>query len=411
MGNATGKRDACRSRATGNQAQKLTRTRNAVLALVRKYPGLSRQDCARRLELSAFTLSRVVGELVDEGLLREGPAAVAGAPSRQGRPATPLAVNPGAVCMAGIDLEASWWRFVVVDFAGQERFRMVQPFTDRASPAAYCNCLRALFERARKACGKLWRKVAGMGVAAPGLLDVDRGVIAAYQPLPGFEQVPIRDLYAEVSRRPTFVLHNVLSLAAADLWRRAGSETETTFHAVVRSGIAGVLTDRARVVRGSHGLAGELGHLRVNLGARRGRSLQEVAGLQALRRDLRQVSPALWTGGPEAVADALETPGARRTLSRAMGCLGRALAGVAALTDPDRVVVHSPLFREPNALWPLVMAGFAEALCPELGRRVVLERSELAETAAASGAALFALNCLHPAAADPLSLPGAMGAE
>lgn len=394
------------SRATGNREQKLLRNRNAILTLVRKYPGLSRQDCARRLELSTFTLSRVVGKLIQDGLLREEDSRPNGTASRTGRPATPLTVNADAAFFAGIDLEASCWRFVVVDFAGTERFRLMKAISKRKTPQRYHGDLQAFFEEARSACGALWESVAGLGIAAPGLLNVEEGVIEVYHPLPGFEKIEILNLYREIFGRPTFLLHNVVSLAACDLWLRPGSEDEVTFHAVVRSGIAGVLTDRRRVFRGSHGLAGELGDWSVDLGSGASGCLQDIAGLQALRHALADAERDLWAGVPEAVDRALRKPRSERCLKRAMHALGFALAGVAALLDPDRIVVYSPLLSESNALWPLLHEAFLSRINPAFSGRMVFARSEQTETAAAVGAALFALNNAYPATAAPLRFPG-----
>ena len=392
------------SKATGNQAEKLARTRHAVLALVRKYPGVSRQDCARRLELSAFTLSHVVADLIEERCLEETATPSASSRPATGRPGTPLAVCADRASFAGIDMEASTWRFVVVDFAGQERFQMVRPLPTRRTARHHAADLAKLFEVARTACGAEWDKVQAVGVAAPGLLDMERGIVEAYHPLPAFTQIAIRDIYRELSGRPTFLLHNVVSLAAHDLWRRQGSEDEATFHAIVRSGIAGVLSDWRRVFPGSHGLAGELGHWRVHLGQKRSSRLQDVASLQALRETLHDLEPAFWQGTPDAVARAIKGSSGPR-LKRAMTALGHALAGVGALIDPDRIVVHSPLLSHDNGLWPVLHDSFFEDISPTLARRVRLDRSEAPETAAACGAALFAIQNLYPSSPDPLSVP------
>jgi predicted NBD/HSP70 family sugar kinase len=377
-----------------------------MLALARKYPGISRRTCARMLEVSGFTASRVAEELIGAKMIREGDPAPEGPARGRGRPSMPLYLNPDADGFAGIDIEARWWRFVVIDFAGKTCYEATHPFEARRSRDEYVDRLRGLLEGEIAACGRRWGKVSAVGIGAPGILDRETGLVEEYRPLTRFERIPLLDVCRMVTNKPTFVSHNHVTLAASDLWLRPHSEHESTFHAVVRSGIGGVLTDRGRLFCGSHGTAGELGRLPVDVTKEGNRLLEDVSGLRALRTRLPKAPTAFWRGDEAAVASVWGKKRARETLTEAMTVLGRALAGAAILLDPDRFVVHSPILREDNALWPVLSEAFNAGLGPVIGRHLRLRASTLPEEAAAIGAALLAMERKYPTTAEWLSVPG-----
>ncbi|WP_327089413.1 ROK family protein [Nonomuraea sp. NBC_01738] len=74
------------------------RNRGQVLRLLRDHGPLSRAELARRTGLSATTMTKVVAQLIGEGCLAEG----ATGPARPGRPATDVALVPGALWVVGV---------------------------------------------------------------------------------------------------------------------------------------------------------------------------------------------------------------------------------------------------------------------------------------------------------------------
>ena len=79
--------------------------RRAVLDAVRRHDGLSRADITRITNLSAQTISNLVGELEETGLL------LAGEPIRQkrGQPARPYRLNPDGGYAIGFQLTGTQW--------------------------------------------------------------------------------------------------------------------------------------------------------------------------------------------------------------------------------------------------------------------------------------------------------------
>jgi len=105
--------------------------------------------------------------------------------------------------------------------------------------------------------------LAGIGLGIPGFIRMKEGIITGSNNLPYLEHVPIRD---EISRRlGTFVIleNDANAAALGEKWMGAGREVDDLVLLTLGTGIGGGIVCGGRVVRGSVGMAGELGHMTV----------------------------------------------------------------------------------------------------------------------------------------------------
>ena len=102
-----------------------------------------------------------------------------------------------------------------------------------------------------------------IGLAAPGPLDPEQGVILRAPNLPGWHHVPIRHLLSEEFNCPVF-LGNDANLAALGEWRHgAGIGCEHLIYLTLSTGIGGGVISHGRMLTGRRGLAAELGHMTI----------------------------------------------------------------------------------------------------------------------------------------------------
>ncbi len=118
---------------------------------------------------------------------------------------------------------------------------------------------------------KCWSDVAGVGVASPGPLDLRTGRIIKAANLPGWRDVPLRDMIAAASGRPAFLDNDANAAAFGEFWSRrvqANHQAEGNNHSAddlvlltLGTGVgAGVILD-GRILHGARDNAGELGHM------------------------------------------------------------------------------------------------------------------------------------------------------
>ncbi|MFW5798100.1 MAG: ROK family transcriptional regulator, partial [Planctomycetota bacterium] len=311
--------------SSGLQQSKQQRRRNAVLARVRRHPGTSRQQLAEALHTSTYSMSTTVREMVEQRLLVEGEPIEGGA---IGRPSVPLEVNPEVELTAGVDIEAEAWRLVLMDFAGGVVYRHEQPMPGTTCRDDVVQALTSMLKRRITSCRRRWPRVASLGVAAPGFIDHEAGIVEQYNMVEGFERIPLRDLYATLTGLPTTLAWNIRCLARWDQWQRQAVADRVTLCVAVRSGIGAVLFEGADVFRGSHKLAGELGLFPLDDGV-----LEQRIGMRALARQVTGLPRGFTRGVPEAIERAWAKPAVRRELTDRLHDLARVLAGLCTMLD------------------------------------------------------------------------------
>ncbi len=371
--------------STGDQATKLLEKRNKFLALVRKFPGISRQECAEAMRVSTFYASKLVPNLVSEGMLTE--AEPTGKAASPGRPSKPLHINPEYEYFAGIDLEASTWRFVITNFQGDCIFSIIKTFHSCASRNDYLIQLTKLLIEAIKESGNKWSKVKSIGIGAPGFLNPETGIIENYEVLPEFKKIPLRDTYEEITAKETFICHNIYNLSTYDLHKRPEAEKLSVLHIALRSGISSALSLNGSIYRGSKGMAGEIGlSLFIN-----NKMLQDTAGLHALQECLPNLPDAFWAGDAEIIDAELDNPKTREILQNALELTTTALANVATFIDPDEVIIYSSLFPSENKLWQILTEQFTKCRKKQGFNPNIIRRSNSSELTPAIGAAIHAI--------------------
>jgi predicted NBD/HSP70 family sugar kinase len=352
---------------------------------------LSRADVAARTGTTRATAARLVDELVAGGLLDEGERL---ALPRRGRPATPLL--PGArIGALGLQVDAGLLAARVLDLRGRVvAERVEEDDLVGSDPERTLARLGALTTDLLAGPAPRLRLV-GAGLALPGLVDVGRGLLLRAPNL-GWSDVPAVDLLAaHLPDRLRPVLGNEADLAA-----RTVAETAPGRSGLLRDflylsgqiGIGGAAVLGGRVMTGSAGWAGEVGHVCVDPegpACRCGSTgcLEQYAGRHAL---LAAAGLPLDTAPAEVVARAHED-GVRQALDAAARALGVAVAGVVNVLDLPAVVLGGHLAALAEPLRPRLEELLGRRVLSARWRRPVVEAVTGPPAAGATGAALRAL--------------------
>ncbi|QSH40768.1 ROK family protein [Lentisphaerota bacterium ZTH] len=375
---------------TGEQALKLEEKRNQFLALIRKTPGISRQECAREMRVSTFYASRLVPELIAEGMVIEAetnePAA------GRGRPSKPLHLNPEYEYFAGIDLQADHWRFVIIDFQGNPKFTLCQRYQACNTREEYIEQLGNLFTEALESVKDIWPKVSALGVGVPTLFDKESGIINNYEILPNFKNIPVLDIYRMATGKPVFMSQGIFNLATFDLWKRPLTCTKTVMLTAQQAGVSSALIANGKVICGSGMKAGQTGLY----GVANKQFLKDVSGLHAIADSLPKMPDGFWKGEADAIKEALRKPNIKRVIHGAMDNLAMAMVNIAAFTAPDEVVISSPLLNGENAIWKYFVQKFNQFREEQGLDQLSPQIADKSEFNAAIGAGLFALENQYP---------------
>lgn len=107
-------------------------------------------------------------------------------------------------------------------------------------------------------------QVAGIGVAAPGPLDSNRGIVFSPPNLPGWDGIPLRDLLAERFQTSIYVDNDANVAGLGEYMFGAGQGSRNIVYMTVSTGIGGGVIADGKLLRGANGTAGELGHMTID---------------------------------------------------------------------------------------------------------------------------------------------------
>jgi predicted NBD/HSP70 family sugar kinase len=299
---------------------------------------LSRVAVSARTGLSSAAVTKAVRPLLGAGFLTELTGDSTG--DRIGRPAVPLQVNAERARFAGIKLTVDEAVGVVVDL--QARVRAA-----RHLPLRSCDVGEAV-EAIGELVGELLdgsSDVRRLGVAVSGDIDRRAGVVR-YSPFLDWHFVPLARLVETRTGLATVLENDVRALTVAEQWFGAGVGAGNFAVVTVGTGIGCGLVANGRVVSGAYGVAGEIGHLPIEADGppchcgNRGcveaiaseRAITEAA---AAATGLAGLTPARVV---ELARDG-DHPAVRAVFSRAGHAIGLALASVANLVGPERIVI------------------------------------------------------------------------
>jgi predicted NBD/HSP70 family sugar kinase len=377
----------------------------------------SRATLALETGLNKSTVSSLVADLIDAGLLRESP--VEERPGRVGRPPQSVELDPEGPFVLGLEINVDYLAVWATDLAGTVHHRSFVASDNRsAAPAEVIGRLARLAEQALEQPFAANRHPMAATVAVPGLVDPSGELAVA--PNLGWVDVPVARLMGEALEEASYDIRveNEANLGAvAELVEGAGRGLRDFVYVSGEIGIGAGVVLRGELFRGASGFAGEFGHLTIDpygppCGCGGRGCLERLAGQEALLR------LAGWDGRMRCEGARPEWPGAMlaqsareghprtlEALSQVGHTLGIAIASLANLLDPEAVLLGGYL--APLAEWlrpPIEGELETRALAGRRMRCRVLPARLGGEAAVRGAVALSRRAALEEAAALPLRL-------
>ncbi len=107
-------------------------------------------------------------------------------------------------------------------------------------------------------------QIAGIGIGAPGPLNARTGVVFDPPNLPGWNNVPLRDLFSKEFSLPIFLENDANAGALGEYMFGAGQNCTELVYLTISTGIGGGIISEGRILDGATGIAGELGHITID---------------------------------------------------------------------------------------------------------------------------------------------------
>lgn len=317
--------------------------------------------------LSEATISTIVRGLIGEGVLRTEPGA--------DRSKWVSLANDVRGAAVGVDVGYTHVTVAVRAVAEARLYSITEPAGIESSRTNWVDAVVGILRELLAGLAMSYDDVISVGMAVPGATDPRSGAVSQHvvPPLHNPADPPGDD--------PVSALRKALSLrvvadndanagAYAEYLHGEGRDAEQLFYVKASHGVgAGIVLD-GTIIRGAKGFAGELGHLIVDRNGpvcrcgNRG-CLEAFVGERRLIDEVRAAYSGHTMWMPSSMESLIERarqgdPVDRRVLQDAGRHLGFALAQVANLLNPDKIVIGGRLSqaRDPELLMTPLRAEF-----------------------------------------------------
>ena len=402
------------TRRAASQGRIADFNQTVILNAIRTAPdGVSRVELAGATGLSAQAVTNIVRQLLAAGLIAEGRRA----PIARGKPRTMLNLNPDGQYAIGVHLDPAVITYVMLDLVGKTLAHTSRPTPADPDPKLTTREIVARIEALITETGVSRDKIVGVGMAAPGPIDVERGVLVDPPNLAGWQSVPLRDAVRDAVGLPVLLDKDVTAAASAEKWQGDGGNF-LFFYLGTGVGAGLVLNDE--VFRGKTHNSGQIGNIIVSNhglpcfcgysgclgeGSHPRRLVKHGLAVGALDNavdldDRLQVDAALVQLADNAIAGRAEAIKVMDDMARGIlkGC-----EDIALLLDLDRIVFGGPH-------WSTLSRFFTEDRFAELHRRHALQSvhpltvsgTRIGEDVGAVGAASLVLD--HTFSTNPAVL-------
>ena len=367
--------------------------RSAALRILHERGSMSRKRLSESIKLTPAAITKIVGEMIAEGLLTEG-SMLPG--SGVGRREVMVELNNRARAALGIFINlrqaivSAIWLDGAVIFS--ESYTLPPKAPAEESVQMLCRRLTELTAEH----GLEKDMLLGVGVAMRGVTSPDGRVVRNSFGALSERDYPICERVEALTGLPCLMSNNVRALFAAQMYLSHETEDGSQFFLRCEAGIGASFAIGGRIWLGSSGQCAEIGHIPV---VRRGGKpcscgksgcLETLASPGAMVQDAlalfsEERTPVLWRimrgRSPEdmTIEDVFEAARSgdgelAALVDRAVAALAAALKGVIYTLDPGKIVLYGRMFENPYYLSKLI-AEMREGV--DSGHNVPIEKSRL----------------------------------
>ena len=385
----------------------------AVLLSLLHNDRISRVQLADVTMLSTTTITNVISELVDQGIVIESEDDEKENGKRSvGRPRTALKLIPDARFAVGVHIGIGLIRVAVTDLQAQIVHNNFADYSIESPHEEILSSVGDLIEKTIADSAVNRKKIIGIGFGASGLVDFQSGV-NVLAPTLGWREVPIRDWLSERIHLPVCVDNNVRAMTLGESLFGLGRGVTSLALVYGRVGVGSGIVVNGEVFRGSAAGAGEIGHTimlpeggEVCRCGKRG-CLETLVSEHVIIKQ----AEALAKENPNSIlANNLKNPNGDKPIARIFAAaregdratremiehcayyLGIALTNLVNVLNPELILLAGMFAQGEDLFLPVVQKTVREQAFAGLGERVRVQSTSFGWRAGVIGAAALALN-------------------
>ncbi len=235
-----------------------------ILKIMHRTNPISQSEVAMKTGLQASTVFRIFRSLEQRNMIREVDRQKNGR-ERKGRKPAYYSVNEQIAYAVGVDISSYGATLLLFDFSGKTVKERSISFAKTVSTEDMSSMIIELIDSSLQSADIMIEALLGIGIGAPGIVDIEKGEVVRYARFPGMEGYPLKRKIEEQFEVPVYV-HNNTSVIALSEYRYGRAQGKNSLIAfLIRAGVGAAFIDRGRIFESQGKTAFEAGHMAVDL--------------------------------------------------------------------------------------------------------------------------------------------------
>ena len=248
-----------------------------LLRLLREHNPCSKADLVRLSGLSAPTVSSAIAYLESLDLIEN----LGEGESNGGRPPGLLRFHASHGYVAGADIGGTRLRMILADLNGKVITQWSTQFTDKQrTPKGVCTLMHDGLKVMCQEGSTSLKKVLHITAGAPGITNVDAGVVISAPNLKDWDNVPLRTMIEKELGISAIVENDTNLAAVGEHWRGSAAGMENFVFIALGTGVGAGIFLHDRLHRGANWSAGEIGYMNVGGKTRSALQVRETGELE-----------------------------------------------------------------------------------------------------------------------------------
>ena len=252
--------------------------------------------------------------------------------------------------------------------------------------------------------------VDSISISAAGAIDTERGLVTLSPNLPGWHDVPLRDMVKQRFGIKTFLVNDASAAALGEYCFGAGKGVNNLVFLIVGTGIGGGIIIDGKLYLGASGSAGEIGHITIDINGPKcscgntGCLEVLVSGTAVAREAIKRIKSGEKTSLTEMVAGRIEDITAEdvslaaqdgdslasEVIATAANYLGIGMVNVVNIFNPEMIIVGGGMSGMGGMLIEPAKRVVSERAFPLSAKAVSIVPAQLGNDAGLFGAAAYA---------------------
>lgn len=376
-------------RTAGNTKDLRTANCVAIRNIIASEGPLSRKQLAERTGLTAAAVTGITARLIQRGVLYEaGPGVPSG-----GRPSILLDIAPKVATSLAASIQKGAISSALFGIHGDILARRFSSL-DTSSPEDAVEAISRQAEDMLTEAGMACNNLSIASVATAGLVNPYTGVIERSTNL-GWHDEPIAKKLEAALGIPILVENISNAAALAEMAQGAGRGAKSLVYLSISAGIGAGVILAGHIYSGSHGYAGEVGHTPAVLSGGALCSCGRRGCLEA-EYSARAISVKLGHKDLEGLMDGplSNDPTVRKVMDEASEAIGRTVAVLMSLYDPEVVILGGELASVGGTFLEDVARSARSHCLGEIADKLEIRGSGILKDTPMVGARLIALRNL-----------------